>query len=83
MKREQQADSYTINVDAGIAYLRGRRVASFFRSYWVAFQKRRQRQRPCASVSHLSDRELMDIGTTCGEIDCVVSNRGIGPGIIL
>jgi len=27
----------------------------------------------------LSDRELMDIGTTRGEIDYVVSNRGIDP----
>ena len=78
-KREQQAVSDTINVDAGIAYLRGRRVSSFFRSYWDAFQKRRQRQKLRASLSDLSDWELMDIGTTRGEIDCVASNRGIDP----
>src|SRR5258708_37159493 len=30
-------------------------------------------------ADHLSDRELMDIGTTRGEIDYVASNRGIDP----
>ena len=56
-----------------------RRVSSFFKSYWDAFQERRQRQRLRASLSDLSDRELMDIGTTRGEIDYVASNRVIDP----
>ena len=46
-----------------------RRVSSFFKTYWGAFQERRKRQRLRATLCDLSDRELMDIGTTRGEID--------------
>ena len=56
-----------------------RHVSSFFRKYWGAFQERRKRQRLRATLCDLSDRELMDIGTTRGEIDYVASNRGIDP----
>ena len=56
-----------------------RRVASFFKRYWRAFQERRERRRLRAALCDLSDRELMDIGTTRGEIDYVVSNRGVDP----
>jgi uncharacterized protein YjiS (DUF1127 family) len=55
------------------------RVSSFFKKYWIAFQERRERHRLRAALSDLSDRELMDIGTTRGEIDYVASNRGIDP----
>jgi uncharacterized protein YjiS (DUF1127 family) len=58
-----------------------RRVSSLFRRYWGAFQERRKRQRLRATLCDLSDRELMDIGTTRGEIDYVASNRyDTGPG---
>ena len=56
-----------------------RRVSRFFMTYWSAFQERRKRQRLIANLCDLSDRELMDIGTTRGEIDYVASNRGIDP----
>jgi uncharacterized protein YjiS (DUF1127 family) len=56
-----------------------RRVSNFFKRYWAAFQDRRKRQRLRATLCDLSDRELMDIGTTRGEIDYVASNRGIDP----
>ena len=56
-----------------------RRVFSFFKRYWGAFQERRKRQRLRATLCDLSDRELKDIGTTRGEIDYVASNRGIDP----
>ena len=56
-----------------------RRVSSFFKGYWDAFQERRKRQRLRATLCDLSDWELMDIGTTRGEIDYVASNRGIDP----
>ena len=46
-----------------------RRVVRFLEKYWVAFQERRKRQRLRATLCDLSDRELMDIGTTRGEID--------------
>ena len=56
-----------------------RRVSSFFKRYWGAFQERRKRQRLRATLCDLSDRELMDIGTTRGEIDYVASNHSIDP----
>jgi uncharacterized protein YjiS (DUF1127 family) len=56
-----------------------RRAYSFFEKYWSAFQERRKRQRLRATLCDLSDRELMDIGTTRGEIDYVASNRHVDP----
>jgi uncharacterized protein YjiS (DUF1127 family) len=56
-----------------------RHVSSFIWKYWDAFRERRERQQLRATLSNLSDRELMDIGTTRGEIDYVASHRGIDP----
>jgi uncharacterized protein YjiS (DUF1127 family) len=56
-----------------------RRVSSLLKRYWGAFQEQRERKRLRATLCDLSDRELMDIGTTRGEIDYVASNRGIDP----
>jgi uncharacterized protein YjiS (DUF1127 family) len=56
-----------------------RRVLSFFKKYWGAFQERGERRRLRATLCDLSDRELMDIGTTRGEIDYVASNRSVDP----
>jgi uncharacterized protein YjiS (DUF1127 family) len=56
-----------------------RRVPSFFKGYWDAFQERRERQKLRTALCDLSNRELMDIGTTRGEIDYVASNRFIDP----
>jgi uncharacterized protein YjiS (DUF1127 family) len=56
-----------------------RRVSSFFKRCWGAFQESRKRQKLRATLYDLSDRELMDIGTTRGEIDYVASNRSIDP----
>ena len=55
------------------------RRASSFKKYWGAFQERRKRQRLIADLCDLSDRELMDIGTTRSEIDYVASHRGGDP----
>ena len=55
------------------------RASSFFKRYWGAFQERRKRQRLGAKLCDLSDRELIDIGTTRGEIDYVASHRSIDP----
>ncbi|UWU81375.1 DUF1127 domain-containing protein [Bradyrhizobium huanghuaihaiense] len=41
--------------------------------------ERRKRQRLRAALLDLSDRELMDIGTTRGEIDYVASHRSVDP----
>ena len=55
------------------------RYFSLIWKYWDAFQERRDRQKLRSALSDLSDWELMDIGITRGEIDYVVSNRGIDP----
>jgi len=56
-----------------------RHVASFIWKYWDAFQERRERQKLRDALSNLSDRDLMDIGITRGEIDYAASHRGIDP----
>ena len=56
-----------------------RHVSSFIWKYWDAFRERRECQKLRATLSKLSDTELMDIGTTRGEIDYVASDRGIDP----
>jgi uncharacterized protein YjiS (DUF1127 family) len=43
--------------------------------YWRAFQERRQRERLRVSLHDLSDRELMDIGLTPGEVDYIEPHR--------
>jgi uncharacterized protein YjiS (DUF1127 family) len=54
-------------------------VSSFFNRCWSALQERHNARRLRAVLYDLSDRELMDIGTTRGEIEHVVSNRGGDP----
>jgi uncharacterized protein YjiS (DUF1127 family) len=56
-----------------------RRVFSFFKRYWGAFQEWRKRERLRADLYDLSGRELQDIGITRGEIDYVASNLSIVP----
>jgi uncharacterized protein YjiS (DUF1127 family) len=56
-----------------------RQVYSPLETYWNAFQEWRKRWRLLANLCDLSDRELMDIGITRGEIDYVASNSGIDP----
>ena len=56
-----------------------RHVFSPLEIYWAAFQEWRKRQRLQANLSDLSDRELMDIGISRGEIDYVASNRSSDP----
>jgi len=53
------------------------RASSFFKRYWGAFLERCKRQRLRATLLDLSDRELMDIGTTRSEIDYVASHRSV------
>jgi uncharacterized protein YjiS (DUF1127 family) len=54
-------------------------VFDFIWKHWDVFQERRARQKLRATLSDLSNRELMDIGVTPGEIDYVASYRGIDP----
>jgi uncharacterized protein YjiS (DUF1127 family) len=57
----------------------GRHLSNFLRNCWDTFQERRERQRIRSALCGLSDRELMDIGTTRGEIDYVALSRFIDP----
>jgi uncharacterized protein YjiS (DUF1127 family) len=56
-----------------------RRVSSFFKRHWGAFQERRKRQKLRTKLYDLNDRELRDIGITRGEVDYVASRRSIDP----
>jgi uncharacterized protein YjiS (DUF1127 family) len=51
---------------------------SLLKRYWRAFQERYQRQRLRATLHDLSDRELVDIGVTRAEIDCIAAYRAFG-----
>ncbi|HYW62700.1 MAG TPA: DUF1127 domain-containing protein, partial [Bradyrhizobium sp.] len=52
-----------------------RTVLGLLKRCWRAFQKRHQRQRLRDTLHDLSDRELMDIGMTRAEIDCIAAYR--------
>jgi uncharacterized protein YjiS (DUF1127 family) len=54
-----------------------RNVVSLLKRYWRAFGEWRQRQRSRTNLHDLSDRELMDIGVTRGEIDHIAPHRAI------
>ena len=54
-----------------------RSVLSLLKRYWRAFQERRQRESLRAGLACLSDRALLDIGLTRGEIDYITPQRAI------
>ena len=54
-------------------------VSSAFKNFWGAFQEWRKWERLRADLCNLSDRELVDIGITRGEIDYVALNRDTDP----
>ena len=58
-------------------------VYNFLRAYWNAFREWRKRPRFPANLRDLSDRELMDIGITRGEIDYLASHRDCDPRSVL
>jgi uncharacterized protein YjiS (DUF1127 family) len=58
---------------AGPPVVSTRSVLGVLRGYWRAFRRRRQAE----SLYNLSDRELMDIGLTPGDIDHLVARRAI------
>jgi uncharacterized protein YjiS (DUF1127 family) len=62
---------------AGLTAASTRSVLSLLKRYWRAFQERRQRQSLRTTLHDLSDRELMDIGVTRGEIDYIARHRAI------
>jgi uncharacterized protein YjiS (DUF1127 family) len=52
-----------------------RNVLRSLAGYWRALRQRRQRNRLRLSLRDLSDRQLMDIGLTQGDIECIVAHR--------
>lgn len=62
---------------AGLTAASTRSVLSLLKRFWRAFQERRQRLSLRATLHNLSDRELMDIGVTRAEIDCIAAHRAI------
>ena len=62
---------------AGATAASTRSVSSLLKRYWLAFQERRQRQSLRATLHDLSDRELMDIGVTRGEIDYIARHQAV------
>jgi uncharacterized protein YjiS (DUF1127 family) len=62
---------------AGLAAASTRSLLSLLKRYWRAFQERRRRQSLRATLHDMSDRELMDIGLTRGEIDYIAPHRAI------
>jgi uncharacterized protein YjiS (DUF1127 family) len=62
---------------AGPAGASTRSVLGLLRRYWSAFQERRRRRSLRVNLQELSDRELMDIGLTRGQIDYLTPQRAI------
>lgn len=56
-----------------------RRDSSTFKSFWDAYQDWRKWERLRSDLCNLSDRELMDIGISRGEVDYVATNRDADP----
>jgi uncharacterized protein YjiS (DUF1127 family) len=54
-----------------------RSVLGLLERVWRAFQEQRHRESLRATLHHLSDRELMDIGVTRAEIDYIAAHRAI------
>jgi len=55
------------------------RTGGFFERFRAAFREWRERQRVRATLSRLSDSELLDIGTTRGEVEYAASHRDTDP----
>jgi uncharacterized protein YjiS (DUF1127 family) len=52
-----------------------RSILHALKGYWRSFQEKRQRDRLRSSLNDLNDRQLLDIGLTQGDIDCIVAYR--------
>jgi uncharacterized protein YjiS (DUF1127 family) len=52
-----------------------RGVLSVLKRCWHSFQGSRQRERLRACLYNMSERQLMDIGLTSGDIDYIVAYR--------
>lgn len=53
--------------------------SSTFKNFWDAYREWRKWERLRSDLCNLSDRELMDIGISRGEVDYVATNRDADP----
>ncbi|MBR1213471.1 DUF1127 domain-containing protein [Bradyrhizobium sp. JYMT SZCCT0180] len=75
-----ERDAAGLGLDLPIAFPAAtspRSVLGLLKRYWRAFQERRQRQGLRAGLDCLSDRQLMDIGLTRGDVDCITPQHAI------
>ena len=72
---EAPRDAAGFGLDLPIASTRN--ALGWLKRYWRAFQARRRHQSSPAGLADLSDRALMDIGLTRGEIDYLTPQRAI------
>ena len=70
-------DAFSEKEAAGRLAASTRSILNSLKSYWRAFQERRERERLRVSLHDLTERELMDIGLTRGDIDYIVAHRAI------
>jgi len=54
-----------------------RSLLSLLGRYWCAFQESRRRRRLRVGLRDLSERQMIDIGLTPGDIDCIAAHRAI------
>jgi uncharacterized protein YjiS (DUF1127 family) len=60
---------------AGPPVVSTRNILRWLKEYWRALRERRQRNRLRLGLRDLNDRQLMDIGLTQGDIDCIAAHR--------
>jgi uncharacterized protein YjiS (DUF1127 family) len=75
--KEAMDDALSDKDAAGLPAASTRSVSSLLKRYWRAFHEWRQRQSLRDTLHELSDRELMDIGLTRGEIDYIAGHRTV------
>ena len=72
-----QRDAFSEKEAAGPPVASTRSVPGLLQRCWRAFRDWRQRERLRVSLRDLSDRELMDIGLTPSDIDCIAAHRAL------
>ena len=69
------SDALSEKQAAGPPVASTRNFLRWLKAHWLAFRERRQRNRLRLSLHDLSERQLMDIGLTPGDIDCIAAHR--------
>ena len=70
-------DAFSEKEAAGPPVASTRSLSGLLQRCWRAFRNWRQRKRLRVSLRDLSERQLMDIGLTPGDIDYIVAHRAL------